>query len=81
MAFKQRRAEKPQSALPPGRRVHDWSELAVGDDVELLEEDGLVTAACVETLAEDGSIIWLKPTGTGHRRLWMRSDPVTIYKH
>ena len=68
-------------SLPSGRPVHDWADLTIGDDVELLEDNGSVTRACVDTLTEDGTIVWLEPKGTGHRRLWMRSDAVTIYRH
>jgi hypothetical protein len=67
--------------LPAGKPVLDWADLAVGDQVELVEDSGQLTAASVETLTPDGSIVWIAPKGTGHRRLWLRTDAVTIYRH
>jgi hypothetical protein len=66
--------------LPRGRRVRKWTHLVPNDQVEVLDDAGTLTEACVDTVSPDGSVVWLKPQDTGTRVLHLRTDPITLYK-
>lgn len=65
--------------LPDQRPVKSWDSLQHGNRVEVWSDGSFLYAAYVDDRADDGQLIWLVENGTGSRRLFVRSDPVTLY--
>ena len=73
------------SSLPvpdgsPVDEVQDWDALMPGDLVQILTESGTINRAVVDTINDDGSIIWLRNEPIGHRSLHLKTDPVRLYR-
>lgn len=60
--------------------VLDWKELKLGDDVVIVDRRGVLTPASVDTVGNEGSMVWLEPLGLGHRTLYLRTDPIMIHR-
>jgi len=63
---------------PLVNEISDWTDLSPGQPVQVDNGDGQVSRALVDTLFEDGSIIWLR-NEPGSRSLHLRDDPLTLY--
>lgn len=66
--------------VPTTSPVHDWQGLNSGDAVLVLAESGLVRRAEVDTLNVDGTVVWLRIDGIGHRTCHLNTDPITLYR-
>jgi hypothetical protein len=58
----------------------NWAELTLGENVMIVDRRGNLTPATVDTLSDDGSIVWLKPQLVGHRTLHLRTDPIVLHR-
>ncbi|MDQ0618382.1 hypothetical protein QFZ33_002406 [Arthrobacter globiformis] len=65
---------------PLSSPVLDWNELTIGDNVIIVDRRGNLTPATVDTLNDDGTIVWLKPQHLGHRTLHLRTDPIMLHR-
>lgn len=70
----------PVPDVAPANEVQDWNDLLSGDLVQVLAEPGTISRAVVDTINDDGSIIWLRNEPIGHRTLHLKTDPVTLYR-
>lgn len=68
----------PRHALT--NAVQDWKDLIPGQTVYVATDDGWVTRAVVDTINDDGSIMWLRNEPIGDRSLHLKTDPLTVYK-
>lgn len=50
---------------PLDRPVLDWKEFRLGDDIVVVHRRGILTPVSVDTLTDEGSMVWLKPLGLG----------------
>lgn len=66
--------------VAPANEVQDWDDLIPGDLVQILTEAGTSNRAVVDTISDDGSIIWLRNEPIGHRSLHLKTDPVLLYR-
>jgi hypothetical protein len=66
--------------VPRTSPVHDWQDLNPGDALLVLAESGLVRHAQVDTVNWDGTIIWLRIDGIGHRTCHLDTDPIALYR-
>lgn len=66
--------------LPNTSPLDNWQELLPGDHVHVLGETGMVQRAQVDILSTDGSVIWLRMDGIGHRSCHLRTDPIVLYR-
>lgn len=60
--------------------VRNWDDLMPGDLVQILTETGTSNRAIVDTINDDGSIIWLRNEPVGDRSLHLKADPVRLYR-
>jgi hypothetical protein len=62
--------------MPPkdAEYVRDWTTLTPGEEVYIVEDDGLESCGRVDAVTGDGSILWLYMNDGAGRRLFMRSD-------
>lgn len=82
------RSQKPRSTTSgvpapdaaPANEVRRWDELEPGDLVQIHAESGTIGRAVVDTINDDGSMIWLRNEPIGHRSLHLQEDPITIYR-
>lgn len=65
---------------PLERPVLDWKELKLGETVVVVDRRGNHTPSFVDTITEEGKMVWLKPQGLGNRTLYLRDDPITIHR-
>lgn len=58
--------------LPPAgaEYVRDWTRLAPGDKVYLVEDDATDVSGWVDAVAEDGSVLWVHMEAGAGRRLF-----------
>lgn len=76
---------KPESHggrfLPPSNAeyIRDWTILAPGEQVLLVDDNATELSGRVDTVTEDGSILWLHLDGVG-RRLFIHTDSVPIWR-
>lgn len=70
----------PVYKRPLDRPVLDWKELTLGETVVVVDRRGILTTSSVDTLTDEGNMVWLKPQGLGHRTLYMRTDPIMIHR-
>lgn len=68
----------PVPDVAPANEVQEWDDLLPGDLVQILAEPGTISRAVVDTINDDGSIIWLRNEPIGHRTLHLKTDPVTL---
>ena len=59
--------------------VSGWKELTPDQPVLVDPGDGQITHAVVDTLFEDGTIIWLRSEPIGWRSLHLSEDPLALY--
>ncbi len=60
--------------------VTEWKELTAGENVIIVDRRGSFTPATVDTVTDDGTIVWLKPQQVGHRTLYLRTDPIMLHR-
>lgn len=65
---------------PLERPVLDWKELKLGETVVVVDPRGNHTPSFVDTITEEGKMVWLKPQGLGYRTLYLRDDPIMIHR-
>ncbi|MCO4252156.1 hypothetical protein [Pseudarthrobacter raffinosi] len=65
-------------ARPPGM-YRQWSFFKPGDRVEIWAENLFLFSARVDDRTDDGEVLWVIEERTGMRRLFLRSDGVTLY--
>lgn len=70
----------PAYRRPLDRPVLDWKELTLGETVVVVDRHGMLTTSSVDTLTDEGNMVWLKPQGLGHRTLYLRTDPIMIHR-
>lgn len=70
-----RRVPRPLSSP-----VLDWNELTLGENVIIVDRRGHLTPATVDTVNDDGTMVWLKPQYPGHRTLHLRTDPIMLHR-
>jgi hypothetical protein len=58
----------------------DWKELKLGENVVIAARRGNIMPATVDTVTADGTMVWLKPQGIGHRTLYLKTDPIMIHR-
>lgn len=57
----------------------NWEHFNPGDRVEIWSADSLLFTAYVDECSKDGEVLWAVEERTGARRLFLRSDHVTLY--
>jgi hypothetical protein len=60
--------------------VWDWIDLTPGDFVHVRTDTGVISRAVVDTLTDDGTMVWLRNDPMGYRSLHLITDPLTLYK-
>lgn len=60
--------------------VRDWIQLASGEQVLMVENDMPGISGCVDTVTEDGQILWLHLSNGGGRRLFIRLDDTVAWR-
>lgn len=76
----QRQEHAPTYKRPLDRPVLDWTELTPGETVVAVDRRGVLTPSTVDTVTDEGTMVWLKPQGLGHRTLYLRTDPIMIHR-
>lgn len=56
-----------------------WEFFSHGDRIEIWSRDSFMFTAYVDECTEDGQVLWAVEERTGARRLFLRSDYVTLY--
>jgi hypothetical protein len=65
---------------PLDRPVLDWKELTLGETVVIVNRRGLHSTATVDTISDEGNLVWLVPQNLGHRTLYLRTDPIMLHR-
>ena len=67
--------------LPPNDAayIRDWTVLAPGDSVLIVDNDAPNLAGRVDAVTEDGSILWLHLKEGAGRRLFTRTDGAGVW--
>jgi hypothetical protein len=65
---------------PLAHPVLDWRALTPDEIVVVVDRQGHHTPASVDTVADQGQIMWLKPLGIGNRTLYLKTDPIMIHR-
>lgn len=60
--------------------IRDWTRLAPGESVLVVESDAPELAGRVDVVTEDGLILWLHLEAGAGRRLFTRFDGVLIWR-
>ena len=70
------------SFLPPhdAEYVRDWTMLAAGEKVYIVQENGWALAGRVDAVTEDGTILWVHLEGGAGRRLFTRSESGCVWR-
>jgi hypothetical protein len=68
--------------LPPNDAdyIRDWTRLACGESVLIVENDAPELAGRVDVVTEDGLILWLHLEAGAGRRLFTRADGVLVWR-
>jgi len=68
--------------LPPSNTdyIRDWATLAAGEQVILVDNDETEFSGRVDTVTEDGSILWLHLADGAGRRLFTRTNYVLTWR-
>lgn len=68
--------------MPPNDAdyIRDWTVLAPGDSVLIVDNDALNLAGRVDVVTEDGSILWLHLKEGAGRRLFTRTDGARVWR-
>lgn len=69
--------EKHQLEFEPSREaddVQDWTMLAAGDKIRFLPKDGGELSGWVDTVTEDGEVLWIHLAAGGGRRLLLCTE-------
>jgi hypothetical protein len=74
----QHQNDLPTRVRPPGM-YRSWELFSRGDRVEIWSMDQFMFTAYVDECTEDGQVLWAIEERTGARRLFLRSDYVTLY--
>ncbi len=76
------KAENRLKLLPPdgAEYVRDWTALAPGDKVYIVENDASELCGRVDAVTEDGAILWLYMDAAAGRRLFMRGDGGVVWR-
>jgi len=64
----------------PGAELHDWSDLATGDLVSVVEPRGSAYQAWVDEKMPTSDIVWVRRYDLGSRHLVDREDGVLIVR-
>lgn len=65
-------------ARPPGM-YREWHLFRSGDRVEIWSLNTFMCSGHVDDRTDDGEILWVIEERTGTRRLFLRSDKVTLF--
>lgn len=75
--------QSPQIVYEPGAGTpgmyREWHFFKSGGRVEIWSMNTFLFAARVDDRTEDGEVVWVIEERTGMRRLFLRSDKVTLY--
>jgi hypothetical protein len=68
--------------LPPNNAdyIRDWAMLTPGEQVFLVNNDEAELSGRVDTVTEDGSVLWLHLADGAGRRLFTRTDYVLTWR-
>jgi hypothetical protein len=68
--------------LPPSNAdyIRDWTMLAPGERVFLVKNNAAELSGRVDTVTEDGSILWLHLEDGAGRRLFTHTDSVLTWR-
>ncbi|ASN50770.1 MULTISPECIES: hypothetical protein [Sinomonas] len=58
--------------------IENWTELAVGEMVEVMRHAKVVTRGTVEEVSLSGNVMWIVPPGPAGRHLCLKSDGVIV---
>lgn len=72
----------PERPIPPqgAQYVRDWTTLAPGQKVFVIDEDQREVRGEVDTWTDDGGFLWLHLASGGGRRLLVRSLNTSIWR-
>lgn len=79
----QAKAEDQQlNFLPPNyaEYVRDWTILAAGEEVSIVQESGAELSGRVDAVTADGAILWVHLAGGAGRRLFTRSESAYVWR-
>ena len=79
----QAKAEDQQlNFLPPkdAEYVRDWTMLAAGEEVYIVQENAGELSGRVDAVTEDGTILWVHLAGGAGRRLFTRSEGGHVWR-
>jgi hypothetical protein len=58
--------------------VENWTELAMGEFVEVVRHAQVVARGRVEEVSLSGNVLWILPQGPHERQLCLKSDGVIV---
>lgn len=56
-----------------------WELFSHGDRVEIWSKNSFMFSAYVDECSDDGQVLWAVEERTGARRLFLRTDYITLY--
>lgn len=56
----------------------NWTELRVGDPVEIIKNSRIIAEGLTEEVSLSGTVLWLKAEGVESRRLYVKSEGVFV---
>lgn len=61
--------------------VSNWSTLAPGTNVQIRQNGQILAAGHIDMMSIDGSLLWLRQAADNQRTLFLKSDPVKLYRY
>ena len=58
--------------------VSDWRSLRAGERVEIIKQAHVVATGEVEEVSQSGNVLWLVPSGSAEKQLFLKSDGVQV---
>lgn len=73
--------ERQPKFLPPhdAEYVGDWTTLLTGEEVHILSENAVQLSGRVDTVTQDGEILWLHLSAGAGRKLFLRAEDVVVW--
>ncbi|BCW58560.1 hypothetical protein StoSoilB20_19070 [Arthrobacter sp. StoSoilB20] len=74
--------QKKLRFLPPlgAECVRDWTTLTTGENVCILPEYGHEVSGSVDTVTEDGAVLWLHLAAGEGRKLFIRAEGLVAWR-
>jgi len=74
------RSTKPHTGSPRPEPIPNWSTLSRTDEVEIHNHGQVIASGRIDTLAMDGSVLWLQQDDGQGRALFLHSDGLRVYR-